>query len=142
MVKVDRLFKVMLISSLVLAAAGCFYILSIVGTGEEFTEFYLLGPDEIFQNNPVRVRVNEHIRFLLGIVNHENSGITYNIEMKVSGESWQKADLLYIDKGEKREINMDYQPVESAKNCKIEFILSKDAAREPYRQLYLWLDIQ
>lgn len=132
----------MLISTLILTVGGLFYLISTEKTGEEFTEFYLLGPNELFQSNPVRVKVNESIRFLLGIVNHEMCQIPYTVEMRVRGEGIQMVNLRSIGEGEKKEISMVYEPMNLDNNCMIEFILWKDDVKEPYRRLYFWIDIQ
>jgi uncharacterized membrane protein len=76
----DRILTIILIISIITAAGSLVYIVVTPRIGEQFTEFYLLGPDGMADNYPRNLTQNENATIIIGVVNHEYQTINYTIE--------------------------------------------------------------
>jgi uncharacterized membrane protein len=138
----DKILTVILIIAIITALAATVYIIVTPKKGEEFTEFYILGPSGKVADYPRDLSVGERGEVIVGVVNHEYENVSYlfraEIENITIGEkSFQLAhnethEFLFVftveEKGEK----------------KVEFLLFKEdeGAATPYRELHLWIDIR
>jgi uncharacterized membrane protein len=77
----DRVLTILLITSIIIAAGSLVYIIITPRIGEQFTEFYLLGPNGKADNYPRNLTQNENASVIIGIVNHEYQTINYTIEI-------------------------------------------------------------
>ena len=58
----------------------------IKASGNNFTEFYILGPNGTASGYPTNLTVGEDGKEIIGIVNHEYTNVTYQLEVWLSGE--------------------------------------------------------
>ena len=58
----------------------------IIAPGDNFTEFYILGPNGTASGYPTNLTVGEDGKVIIGIVNHEYTNVTYQLEVWLSGE--------------------------------------------------------
>ena len=58
----------------------------IIAPGDNFTEFYILGPIGTASGYPTNLTVGEDGKEIIGIVNHEYTNVTYQLEVWLSGE--------------------------------------------------------
>jgi hypothetical protein len=113
---------------------------------EDFTEFYILGPE----GYPEELKVGEEGRVILGIQNHENEEVSYRVEVKIGGEKVKiklkekevdqigPIDLKHDQKWEEEIAFLAQKPGERQK---VEFLLYKGDEPEPSNSLHLWVNI-
>jgi parallel beta-helix repeat protein len=58
----------------------------IIAPGDNFTEFYILCPNGTASGYPTNLTVGEDGKEIIGIVNHEYTNVTYQLEVWLSGE--------------------------------------------------------
>jgi hypothetical protein len=58
-------------------------------SGEEFSEMYILGPNQLAENYPFNVSAGESYRVYLGVGNHMGSSMYYGVEVKFGNGSEQ-----------------------------------------------------
>ncbi|MGZ7118723.1 MAG: DUF1616 domain-containing protein [Methanobacterium sp.] len=136
----DRKLSVILIIILIIAVAATVYIILNPSPGEKFTEFYILGPDGKAGNYPTNLTVNQTGSLIVGIVNHEQANITYNLVIKLNNNTLKNENisLLY---NEKKEIPFSFTAL-PGNNQKMEFFLYKLPQNDTvYRYLYLNLNV-
>lgn len=82
----DRLERVLtwgLASMLVLSLLGIFYIAIMpVGLTDQYTEFYVLGPDGEADGYPSNLTVDETGTVLVGVENHEQQTTSYTVVVR------------------------------------------------------------
>jgi uncharacterized membrane protein len=120
-----------------------------VKVGEKFTEFYILGLNGTAENYPTELRVGEEGDVIVGIVNHEQSRMSYRVEVWIDGEQAK----LRIDGEDRYEIDVELENAgkweqvvgfvpQKAGRQKVEFVLYREG--EPYfkEPPYLWVDVE
>lgn len=146
----DKVLSVVLAVAIVGAIGTLGYVVATPKVGEEFTEFYILGPDGKAANYTTELKVGEEGRVILGIVNHEQEGASYKVEVWINGEQAE----LRVGEEDRDEIRVDLEheqewekevgfvPQKVGEKQKVEFVLYKDG--EPYFEepLYLWVDVE
>ena len=132
--------------ALVLSLAGmgvaAFFLATSPGGSETFTEFYVLGPGGKAEAYPSLVRVGDNAAVILGVVNREGQDTTYQVEVRIDGESTDSYENLVLTDGERWEQRVLLIPTHAGEKQKVEFLLSKDRGSQPYRSLHLWLDVE
>jgi uncharacterized membrane protein/LysM repeat protein len=122
---------------------GGVYFVAASGEGPEgFTEFYVLNPEGKAEAYPGLVSAGEDLAVVLGLVNREGEATTYNVAAVLDGEVVDTIDGLALENGETWERSVGLALGRAGSNQKLEFLLYKDGGDEPYRSLYLWLDVE
>lgn len=99
--KLDKALTIILVASIIIAAAFLVYVIVTPKSGEKFTSFYLLGPDRNATNYPRNLSIGENATVLIGITNHEYRTINYTVEIWlinqtiVYNESTNKNETIY-----------------------------------------------
>jgi uncharacterized membrane protein len=79
--KLDKTLNVILVVFIVIIIILLVYVIIRPKTGEQFTEFYILGSNGMAQNYPTYLNAGENTSVILGLVNHEGQSIHYTIEI-------------------------------------------------------------
>jgi uncharacterized membrane protein len=138
--KLDRVLTVILLIAIITALVATVYVIITPKHGEEFTEFYILGPSGKAADYPTDLSVGERGEVIVGVVNHEYETVSYlfraEIENRPIGEkSFQLAH------NETLEFPFVFT-VEEEGRKKLEFLLFRgNQTEEPYRELHLWIDV-
>ncbi|MBI4181322.1 MAG: DUF1616 domain-containing protein [Chloroflexi bacterium] len=136
----------MLSASLALAVLGALamlgYTLVRPGSGERFTEFYLLGLSGKATDYPALLKVGEEGKVVVGIINREQETVTYRVEIKIDGVINSQVGELTLEPDEKQEEKVGFTPNRVGDKQKVELLLYKQGQSEVYRQLLLWLDVR
>jgi uncharacterized membrane protein len=146
----DKVLSVVL-AVVILGAIGALgYVIAAPRVGEKFTEFYILGPEGKAEHYPEELKVGEEGRVIVGIVNHEQEGASYKVEVWIGGE---KAKLriggedrdeimVELENEEEWREEVSFVPQKAGEKQKVEFVLYKDG--EPYfkQPPYLWIDVE
>jgi uncharacterized membrane protein len=139
----DKLLSFVLVASILGAIGALAYVTIAPKAGEKFTEFYILGPEGKAENYPTELTVGEEGKVTLGIVNREHEdGLIYRVEIVIDGEDYITLDPLALDRDEKWDEEVGFIPEKAGEDQKVEFIPYKNGEEEPYRSVYLWLDVK
>lgn len=138
--RVDKLFSVILVLSVVTLALTLGYTLAFPNPGEKFTEFYVLGTNGTIGGYATQYKLGEQKPVTVGISNHEQQDTSYKLIVRLNdtnkstvlysenvsitdNQTWQKAIIL--------------KPDRAGSNMKMEFLLYRDNQTAPYRQTYV-----
>lgn len=109
--KGEKLSSIFLISLMIISVMALFYIANNPGLEEPYTEFYLLGPDGETSNIPINFTLGKGERMLVRIVNHEQSGLNYRLQVLHRNEVMLDYEV-YLMKEKMVDINFFYNPKE------------------------------
>jgi len=79
--KIDQALTILLAIAIIIVIASLIYVITMPKTGEQFTEFYLLGPTGKAEGYPRNLTLNQTATVTIGLANHENQVIDYTIEI-------------------------------------------------------------
>jgi len=139
--KIDKILTVVLVLAIVLSVCGVIYLIIIPKQGEQFTEFYILGPNGIADDYPTDMVVGEKRMVIIGVVNHEYEDVSYRLDVRLDGVTISE-DSLDLAHNETWESPFTFQTVEQGENQKLEFLLQKDGVNGTYRSLHLWVHVR
>ncbi len=135
-------------------------------TGEQFSEFYILGNAGKADNYPSSFVLNQggvarvsydggktfvtgtEGRITVGIVNQELKTTSYILKMAIdsqpvtinyNGNTVSQVDQITLQEGEKWEQVVGFVPLKIGNNQKVEFFLYKDGANAPDITLHIWI---
>ncbi len=101
--RLDRILTIILIAAIIISIALLIYIIVTPQHGEEFTEFYLLGPQGKAADYPQELEQGEKASVIVGIANHEYRTIDYTIEVWLTNTTME-----YNQTSEKNETRINY----------------------------------
>lgn len=140
--KIDRIVSYILILVIIVALASVVYIIINPSSGEKFTEFYILGSDGKAGNYPTNLTVGENGTVFIGIVNHEETSVGYELVVKYNNVIF-KNETFNLKNKEKKEIPITFQLNRSGIGQKLEFLLYKlPDIQHPYRSLNLLINVK
>ena len=139
---IDRYLYIFLILAVLSAVGAIAYTIVKPKPGQNFTEFYLLGPKGQALGYTQFLRAGETGKVTVGIVNHEHEVVTYRIEVAIDGIKSNEVDSIKLTQGTKWENNVTFMPLTPGTNEKVEFSLFKDNATTPlFDPLRLWINV-
>ncbi|NQT73986.1 MAG: DUF1616 domain-containing protein [Chloroflexi bacterium] len=137
----DKLLTVVLLVAIVGAIGVTVYVTQTSPKGEDFTEFYILGPEGKAANYPRNLMVGQEGSVIVGVVNREHDPMDYRIEVTIDGEEVKKINSIFLEHKEMWEQNVSFAPVRSGTGQKVEFLLFKSGT-VPYSDVHLWIDVE
>lgn len=111
-------------------------------TGDTFTEFYVLGTQQLLQDFPINLRVGEAQEYNLGGVNHENETLTYTIQAFLGDAQAGSGDPLALDDGERWDGKVNVTAAAVGEGQKLEFRLFREPGGDIYRTVHLFVDVR
>jgi uncharacterized membrane protein len=113
--------------------------------GENFTEFYLVGPDNKMHDYPRNVTSGDEIRVHVVITNQEKIDTNYTLYAQYSSDvqtiPFYKEQIALTD-SQTAERNVTVRPLIDAGTLRVDFLLYKnDALDTPYLTCRLWLNV-
>jgi uncharacterized membrane protein len=91
--KVEKVLTTILVISILIATASIVYAIVTPKRGEEFTEFYILGPEGKADNYPKNLTIGEESSVIIGLANHEYKQVSYSIEIWLINQSVLKNEV-------------------------------------------------
>ncbi len=138
--KPGKILSVILILSIILAIATTTYIIVTPKEGENFTEFYLLGPGGMASDYPTNLTTTQVGSLIIGVINHEGDETSYRLVV-TSNNTVQMEQTFTLNDGQKMEIPFNFTAGEPGER-KMEFLLYKlPDNNKIYRSLHIWLNI-
>jgi uncharacterized membrane protein len=139
--KFDKLISYILLILLAVAVATTVYIIVNPNSGEKFTEFYILGSGDKAGNYPTNLTLGENRNVTIGIVNHEHSTTTYNLNIKLDGNTIDNRNITLLN-NETKEIPFSFKATQTGSNQILEFSLYKlPNDTQVYRSLKLFVNV-
>ena len=109
--KTSKIISIVLIISILLAIGATAYIIIKPKQGETFTEFYILGPGGQASNYPTNITVGQNASVIIGIVNHEQKTVNYNLVVTSNGNVMSNQNITHYKREQDRNtlyISMKY----------------------------------
>ena len=109
----------------------------------EFTEFYVLNAEGKALEYPEKVTVGSPVNVILGVVNHEYQPATYQVDIKMDGNDLEQVNVGTLSDKQKWEEKVSFTPEMAGEKQRVDFILYKNGATEPYLKepLRLYIDV-
>ncbi len=123
--RLDRIISLILVVAILVAIGAVVYVATNWGTGEKFTEFYILGPEGKAEGYPEALEVGEEGTVILGIVNQEQETMSYNVEITIGETLVDEIGPIDLAHEEKWEEEVGFAPQEPGNDQKVEFKLFK-----------------
>lgn len=144
--RLESALRILLLVSVLVSAVSVAYVLVNPKQGVGFTEFYILGPDGGSSGYPTSLSIGDSGSVIVGVVNQEERTVDYRLEVLLDGSPLPlqpEEESISLENNERWERTVSFTPDVSGNNMKLEFLLYKDTGpSEPYREVYLWLDVQ
>jgi uncharacterized membrane protein len=139
--KRDQFLYLLLLCSMLIAIGTMIYLAVMPRIGERFTEFYILGPGEVFGGYSRDVIAGESIFFVIEVINHEHSDVQYRVMKSgdVDDEQIASFQLSHQEKWKQLYVLTLGEPGE---NRRVTFLLYRGDDDEPYRSLHLWITVK
>lgn len=138
----DKAISLVLVLLILGAAAVLFYVITAPRTPQTFTDFYVLGSEEMVEDYPQELVLGEQAEVTLGIVNHEHQDMSYDVEVRLEGEKVQEIASIDLAHEEEWRQKVTLIPTKAGEDQKVEFLLYRGGEIDPYLTLYLWLDVK
>ncbi len=138
----DTALALVLMLSLGGVGAATYFVATSQDSPERLTEFYVLGPDGQADAYPSLVKVRESPTVIVGVVNREGQVTRYQLAIRIDGQDMDVIDNLVLADGQRWEGSVALVPTHGGTRQKVEFLLRKKGEDEPYRRLFLWLDVE
>lgn len=140
MSRLDKALSILLAFSILAATVILAYTVAAHSEGDKFTEFYLFDSQGMTEAYPQKLSVGQPAEVILAMRNHEQRETYYYVEVRLDGTETQRIGPIRLAHEEVWEEDVTFAP-EKAGRQKVEFQLYKEEGREPYQDLYLWLDV-
>lgn len=138
----NRVLSIILIAAIAGALGALAYVIVTPKTGEQFTEFYILGEGGQAADYPHDLNTGEAAIVIVGLVNREQATITYRVEVRIGEQLIGEAGPVTLEDDKKWEEAVGFTPTVVGDNQKVEFLLYKDGAAEPSAEsLHLWVNV-
>ena len=137
----DRILSIVLVLSMVVAVGAIGYMFAAPPQGEQFTEFYVLGPGGEAADYPTQLAIGEEGTVLVGIVNHEGEETSYTLQVTTDGVKDSEVGPIVLADGDTWEEAVSFIPQHNGDSQKVEFLLYRNGENEPCQTLHLFVDV-
>ena len=138
--RLDRALAVLL-GLAVIALGVSIYVAATRGTGERFTEFYILGPGGKAEGYPTQVVAGRPNTITTGVIDDEGRSTSYRIDVTVNGQPAGTPTALQLASKQKWEQPLQFTAAQAGTHEEVQFLLYRSGDAQPYRQLHLWVDV-
>ena len=133
------LVAVMIASMLVLT-----YVIVAPKEGAEYTEFYILNSEGTAEKYPSQLRLNVPSSVIVGIANHEQQDVQYDLRVQLSNGTQQSiiySKHLALADNQKLEQLIELKPDRVGSDMELRFLLYRAGATAPYQECHLWVKV-
>ncbi|WP_338096989.1 DUF1616 domain-containing protein [Methanobacterium formicicum] len=136
---VDRTLSIIIGIFLIIGIIGVVYISFTPYEVDNYTEFYLLGPDGNAGNYPTNLTTGETGKLTLGIVNHEYSNTSYLLKITKNNETL-KEESFTLENNQNKSMPFEFKA--ETGQYKIQFDLYKlPDTKNVYRSLFILVNV-
>ncbi len=140
--RLDKSLTMGLVIGVVVSGALLSSFVAAPKVGERFTQFYVLGSGGKIERYPTNLTLGENGTVILGVINQEFEEVNYSVVVKLDNETIGTVDNVGLMHEEKWEQNFTFTPEEAGDKIKLEFLLFREGADDPYRSLQLWISVR
>lgn len=115
-------------------------LVTIPGSGQFFTEFYVLGREGYAEDYPREVRAGETVILSITVVNNEGVSMRYYAEVQLEGEVLAASSPFTVEAGQSVSQPLMFSILETGDSA-VQLLLYRDGQPQPYRVLRLWLKV-
>jgi len=139
----STILTIVLTLALVASVGGVVYVaVTPQQTGEQFTEFYVLGPDGNASGYPTNLTTGESGEVIVGVINNERRDLDYRVEVTWNGATTMERRLR-VPRGETRETRLDVTAPDEPGQYRVRFNLYvNNGSDSVYRQLRLIVQVE
>jgi uncharacterized membrane protein len=130
-----------LVGAVILALTSVAAILLLPKPGEQFTEFYMLGPEGLAENYPREVVAGQLVSLTVGVTNNEGELARYTVVAKLGEQQISSLPPFDLREGETWEGEMVFVLPTSGDDQQVDILLDREGAESPYRSLRLWMNV-
>lgn len=140
----NQILTGILVIALVASVTTVIYLATLPAPASEpYTEFYILGENQTASEYPMELEQGERGDFIVGISNHEHRDVTYTVVLRLDGRTLNSRTIT-VNEGNTWEETLSFSSTQSGR-LKLEILLYKNQGTgqegEPYRDLWLWVNI-
>lgn len=162
--RTDAALNVLLVVSILLAASGAAYAVTMAPQGEHLTEFYVLTEDDDGElqadGYPEVMAVGESAELVVGIDNQEFETVDYTVVVQLQRVEFEDDETRVLERDEidrfgatlehnsTRHERRTLSPTFSGEDLRLQFLLYRGAPPEEptvknaYRDVRLWIDVE
>jgi uncharacterized membrane protein len=137
----DKALSVILVIVILGSLGAVAYTIAKPKPGEEFAEFYILGPGGKAEDYPSSVKAGEKAKVTGGIINNFRTPVSFRIEVTIDGTNNTEIGPINLEPKAKWEEEIDFTTSTVGTDQKVEFFLYKDNNSEVVESLHLWVDV-
>jgi len=162
---IDKVLSIFLLISIITAIGTTIFVIVIPKEGEKFTEFFILGENQMAADYPDYLKIGENYPMYIGIGNHEFRNVNYTIETYLiqmdNNEAMNTSTISRMDRLDRIPVSLSHNTTrilpynlsapDSGYN-RAEFLLFNESIPEEsvkgmdrinasYRDLHLWVTI-
>ncbi|MCL4430000.1 MAG: DUF1616 domain-containing protein, partial [Chloroflexi bacterium] len=130
--KLDKLFIVGFLASIVIVGGLTVYLVSTPKVGDRFSEFYLTSSSGKIADYPTNLTLGENGTVTLGIINHEYQNTTYKVVITLDNETIGTISSITLSNAAAWEQNYTFTPQKTGNKLHLVFDLYKEGLDEPY----------
>ncbi|WP_424357785.1 DUF1616 domain-containing protein [Methanocella sp. MCL-LM] len=142
---VDKAFGMAIVVALLLSAGTISYLVLVPGQGDQYTEFYLLGPDHITSGYPSDFGPGSQQPVILCIANHEKRDMAYDIHIQLKDNNTTtvlSTEHVVLGDNQTLEKTAQIKPDRLGTRMKLDFLLYADGnMATPYQECRLWINV-
>jgi uncharacterized membrane protein len=139
--KIDIALSICLAVVVIGAISAVGYVIAHPKVQEVFSDFYVLGAENMMENYPRDLILGEQTNVTLGIKNHENQDTSYKVSVTIDGAEVQSLGPILLADEATWSNDVTLEPSKVGDNQKVEFTLYKGDDPAPYLTLHLWLNV-
>lgn len=138
----NRGLEMVLGVALVFAGAALGWVNLHPKAADEFTAFYILGPQGQAAGYPRYLSVGEGGRVIMGVENHEGKKVTYRAEVVIGSRRVAVVNPFTLEDGEGREKTVSFAGSHLRGDVMVEFLLFRLGDVHPCQSLHLWMRVR
>ena len=136
------LTKVLGVTLVVALLVVIVFAIAPIGTGDTYTEFYVLGPNGTASDYPENVTVGETATVRVGIGNSESRRQTYTLVIRTNETTFLTREIT-LDREEQWEEPVSFSfDSPGRKRLRLELYLGETTDGDPYRNLQLFVEVR
>jgi uncharacterized membrane protein len=143
----DKIVTILVVISIIIAVCIAVYVTFLPQIGEQYTEFFIFDENRTTEDYPKNLTIGETGSVIVGIFCHEYERTMYTVEINLLNVTGERANLtlkqynVTLEQDKSNETIFNFS-ISDTGTYKMQFILYINNAKEPYRELHLWIKVK
>lgn len=143
--RLDKSFTIAIVIALLISGGISTYLIFMPRQGEQFTEFYILGPEHTTSGYPDDLVIGGQQPVIVCIANHERRAVTYDMVVTLQDNNSTSSlitEHLVLEDNQTWEKTAMIKPDRTGDGMRLHFSLYADGnMAEPYQECRLWINV-